>query len=98
MSNRLVATVVNDETILLEGRTLIGKDEVADALELALKDDPNFVLVIGSDPNESYKAIGTIIYASQRVGVPVENLRSTMDNGEVLTFEELKARNASRPM
>lgn len=98
MSNRLVATVVNDETILLEGRTLVGKDEVADALKSALEDDPNFVLVIGSNPNENYKGIGTIIYASQRVGVPVENLRWTMDNGDVLTFEQLKAWNASRPM
>ncbi len=92
MTNQLVAIVVNDETILLNGRTLVGQDELASALKSALEDDPNSVLVIGSEPNEHYKGIGTIIYASQRVGVPVENLRWTMDNGDVLTFDELKAR------
>lgn len=98
MDNRLVATVVNDETILLEGHTFVGIDEVAAALKSALEDDPGFVLVIGSEPNENYRGIGTIIYASQRVGVPVENLRWTMDDGAVLNFEELEARNARQPM
>ena len=98
MSNQIVATVVNEETILLDGRTLVGKDEVANALKIALEHDPTFVLIIGSEPNAHYKGIGTIIYASQRVGVPIENLRWTMDNGDVLTLDELKARNSRQPM
>lgn len=93
MNNQILAVVVNDETILLDGRTLVGMDEIANALGSALENDPNFILVIGSEPTENYKGIGSIIYASQRVGVPVENLRWTMDNGDVLTFDELKARN-----
>lgn len=98
MANRIVAIVVNDETILLDGSKLVGMDEVANALKAALEDDPSFILVIGSEPNEHYKGIGTIIYASQRVGVPVENLRWTMDNGDVITFDELKARSSTQPM
>lgn len=98
MSNRIVAIIVNDETILLDGSTLVGMDEVANALEAALEDDPNLILVIGSEPNEHYRGVGIIIYASQRVGVPVENLCWTMDNGDVLTLDELKARNSTQSM
>jgi hypothetical protein len=42
-----------------------------------------------------YKGIGKVIHASQRVGVPVENLRYTTGDGEVVTFDELRARNAT---
>jgi hypothetical protein len=98
MSNQIVAIVVNDETISLDGRTFVGMDELANALKSALEDDPNFVLVIGSEPTENYKGIGTIIYASQHAGVPVENLRWTMNDGDVVTFDELKARNSKSSM
>jgi hypothetical protein len=95
MNHQIRAVVVDDETILLDGQTLVGQDEVADALRSALERDPDFSLVIGSTPAEHYKGIGTVIYASQRVGVPVENLRWTKDDGEVVSFDELKARNSS---
>jgi hypothetical protein len=98
MDNQITAVVVDDETILLDGRTLVGKDEVANALRSILESDPNFILLIGSMPTEHYKGIGTIIYASQRAGVPVQNLRLTMDNGEVVTFDELRARNPTPSM
>ncbi|MCC2957291.1 hypothetical protein LK542_16880 [Massilia sp. IC2-477] len=92
MNNQLTAVILGDETILFDGRTLVGKDEIANALELALEQDPNFVLVIGSKPTEHFKGIGTLIYASQSVGVPVESLRWTLDNGDVVSFDELKSR------
>ena len=38
MANRIVAIVVNDETILLDGSTLVGMDEVVNALKAALED------------------------------------------------------------
>ena len=98
MNNQIMAVVVDDETILLDGRTLVGKDAVANALGAALQSDPNFILVIDSKPTQHYKGIGTIIYASQRVGVPVENLRLTMDDGEVVSFDELRARNPGPSM
>lgn len=83
MSSQIVAIVVNDEIILLDERTLVGQEEVANVLKSALAEDPNVVLVIKSGPTENYKGIGTIIYASQRAGVPVDNLRWTMDNVDV---------------
>ena len=95
MNNQITAVVVDDETISLDGRTLAGMDELANALGSALERDPNFILVIESTSTEHYKGIGTVIYASQRVGVPVGNLRLTMDDGEVLSFDELKARNST---
>jgi hypothetical protein len=98
MDNQITAVVVDDETILLDGRTLVGKDEVATALKSILESDPNFILHIGLMPAEHYKGIGTIIYASQRAGVPVQNLRLTMDDGEVVSFDELRARNSTPPM
>lgn len=97
MNNQITAAVLDDTTILLDGRKHVGMDEVANALASALESDPNFTLVIESTPSEHYRGIGTVIYASQRVGVPVENLRWTMDDGAVVSFEELKARNATLP-
>ncbi len=95
MNHQITAVVLDEQTIEIDGRTLVGMDEVANALAAALQRDPNFILVIGSGPTEHYKGIGTVIYASQRVGVPVENLRWTMDDGEVVTFDELRARKSS---
>lgn len=98
MKNRITAAVVDENTILLEGRRLNGMDEVGGALALALQSDPDFILVIDAKSSDHYNAIGTIIYASQRVGVPVENLRWTTDEGEVVSFDELKARNSAPPI
>jgi hypothetical protein len=98
MTVEMTATVVGDETILLDGHTLVGKGEVADALKLALENDPGFILVIGSGTTAHYKGTGMVIYASQRAGVPIENLRWTLDDGEIVTFEELKARNSMPSM
>lgn len=99
MSKEITATVVKDETILLDGSTCIGKDEVANGLRSALESDPNFILIIRPTASSShYKGIGTLIYASQRVGVPVENFRWQMEDGEVVTFDELKARNTMPPV
>jgi hypothetical protein len=92
MQNQIVAVVVDEETILLDGHMLIGKDELANAFKSALEGDPNFILLIGSKPTEHYKGIGTVIYASQRVGVPLENIRWTLDDGDVVTFDELRTR------
>lgn len=98
MKKQITAVVVDDETILLEGRSLVGMDEVADALASALQSDPDFILLIEASPSAQYKGIGTVIYASQRVGVPVDNLRWTTDDGEVVSFGELKARNSPSPI
>jgi len=97
MNKQITAVVEDDHKILLDGRELNGIDDVANALGAELEKDPNFTLVIASSPTEYYRGIGTLIYASQRAGVPVENLRWTMDDGAVVTFEELKARNAAPP-
>lgn len=88
------ATVIDDETILLNGRMLTGMDEVANGLKSALELDPNLTLIIRPTAStRHYKGIGTVIYASQRVGMPIENLRWQMEDGEVVTFDGLKARN-----
>jgi Tfp pilus assembly pilus retraction ATPase PilT len=97
MNNQLSAVVVDETTISIDGRTLVGMDEVADALASALQNDPNFILLIESRPTEHYKGIGTVIYASQRAGVPVENLRWTTDDGDVMSFGELKDRDSMSP-
>ena len=96
MNHQITAVIVDDETILLDGRKLVGGNELGEALRSALQRDPNFVLVIGSRPTDHYKAIGTLIYSSQRAGVPVENLRFTTDEGEVVSLSELQAQNARR--
>ena len=95
MNHQITAAVIDEQTIELDGHTLVGMDEVADALASALQRDPNLILVIASRPTEHYKGIGTVIYASQRAGMPVENLRLTTDEGEVVSLGELRARNPS---
>ena len=93
MDNHIKAVIVDDETILFDGRQLVEQDALDDALRSALQNDPNFILVIAPTQHGYYKATGKVIYASRRAGVPVENLRFTMENGEVVTFDELRARN-----
>jgi hypothetical protein len=98
MKRQIKAVIVDDETMLIEGRKLVGTDAVADVLRSALQSDPNFILVIAPTKNAYYKGIGTVIYASQRVGVPVENLRYTTEEGDVVRFDELRARNPTPSM
>lgn len=95
MDNPIKAIIMDDETVVIDGRKLVEKDEIAEALESALQSDPNFILVIEPMKNEYYRGTGKVIYASQRVGIPVENLRYTTENGEVVTFDELQARNSA---
>lgn len=73
MNKQIKAVIIDPETILIDGRTLVGTDEVVEVLRSALQSDPNFTLVSGSIKIEYYKGTGTVIYASQRVGVPVGN-------------------------
>ena len=97
MDNHIKAVIVDDETIVFDGRKLLEQDALADALRSALQSDPNFILVIAPTQAGYYKATGKVIYASQRAGVPVENLRYTMEDGEVVSFDELRARNPAPP-
>ena len=39
-----------------------------------------------------------MIYACQYVGFPVENLRYTMEDGDVVSLDELRARSAAPDM
>jgi biopolymer transport protein ExbD len=93
MDNPIKAVIVDDDTVVIDGCKLVKTDEIADALRSALQSDPNIILVIEPTKNEYYRGIGKVIYASQHVGMPVENLRYTNEDGEVLTFDELRARN-----
>lgn len=94
MGNQITAVIVDDETIFIDGRTVLDRDALVDALGSALQRDPGVILVIAPQKNEYYKGIGKVIYASQYVGFPVENLRYTMEEGEVVSFDELRARSA----
>ena len=98
MNNQITALVVDDETILLDGQKLTGMDEVANALRAALERESDCVLVIESISPDYYRGIGIVIYASQRIGVPMESLRLRMADGEVISFDELRARNSTPPV
>ena len=98
MNDQITALVVDDETILLDGQKLAGMDEVSSALEAALEREPDSVLVIESTSPDYYRGIGIVIYASQRIGVPRESLRLRMADGEVISFDELRARNSTPPV
>ena len=94
MTNQIKAVIVDDDTISIDGRKLVEGAELAAALKSAMQRDPGMILIIEPRKPDDFKGIGKVIYASQAAGVPVDNLRFTMEDGEVLTFGELRARHA----
>jgi len=92
MAKEIKAVVANDDTIYLDGQELVERAGLVDALKAAVQSDPDLILVIEPRQPESYKGIGKVIYASQYAGVPVASLRFTMQDGEVVSFDELQAR------
>ncbi len=97
MDNHIKAVIPDDESILIEGRKLVEQGDIVDALKAALQRDPHFILVIEPMVNAHYKGIGKLLYTCQRIGVQLENLRYTMENGEVVTLDELRARTPAEP-
>ncbi|WP_156403803.1 MULTISPECIES: hypothetical protein [unclassified Massilia] len=80
MDDSLHVRVTDDETISIDGRVMAGNAELVDALRSALRDNPNVALVIEPVKAEYYAGVAKVIYASQRAGVPVENLRYATGN------------------
>lgn len=80
MDDPLHVRVTDDETISIDGRVMAGHAELVDALRSALRDNPNVALVIEPVKAEHYAGVAKVIYASQRAGVPVENLRYATGN------------------
>ena len=97
MAKQIKAVVANDDTIYLEGLELVERGALVDALKAAVQSDPDLILVIEPQQPESYKGIGKVIYASQFAGVPIESLRFTMQDSEVVSFAELQARGPAAP-
>jgi len=93
MRTQITALILDDDTIAIDGRRLAGKNDVADAISAALQRDPDVILVIEPTKSAYYKGVGTVVYASQRVGMPVENLRYMTEDREVITFDALRTRN-----
>lgn len=92
MGNRIRAIVEDDDTLIVDGRTMGQPGELSAAIRTALEADAASVLVIQPRRSDYYKGIGKLIYASQAAGMPVENLRYAAEDGEELTFEALRAR------
>jgi hypothetical protein len=92
MDHQIKAVIVDDETISIDGRTLVEQGALVDALTSAMQHNPDVVLVIEAVKHDDYRGIGKVIYASQHAGLPVANLRYTTEDGEVVTFGELQKR------
>jgi hypothetical protein len=80
MDDVLRVLVTDDETISIDGRLLAGNAELVDALRSALRDNPNVALMIEPVKAEYYTGVARVIYASQRAGVPVENVHYATGN------------------
>ncbi|MFL6634285.1 MAG: ExbD/TolR family protein [Massilia sp.] len=80
MDDRLRVRVADNETIYIDGRTLVGKAELVDAFRSALRQNPNVTLVIEPVKAEYYAGVAKVIYASQRAGIRVENLHYATGN------------------
>ena len=83
MDDRLQVRIADNETICIDGRLLTGNAELVDALRSALQHNPNVALVIEPVKAEYYAGVAKVIYASQRAGVPVENLRYATGNAPI---------------
>lgn len=92
MHNQITAVILADETVSINGQVLADNAALIDALTSALRRDPHVIEVIEAATSGYYRAIGKVMYGSQRVGVPLENLRYTSEHGHVLTFDEVRAR------
>jgi biopolymer transport protein ExbD len=80
MDDRLRVRVADNETIYIDGRTLVGNAELVDAFRSALRQNPNVTLVIEPVKAEYYAGVAKVIYASQRAGIRVENLHYATGN------------------
>jgi hypothetical protein len=98
MAKQIKAVVADDDTVYIDGQQLTERTSLVDALVSAMQSDPDVIVVIEPLQPESYKGIGKVIYASQYAGVPVGSLRFTMPDGEVVTFDELRARGPAAPV
>jgi len=88
----LSARIASDDDIRIGDDRFSEKSEVSDFLTRVLADSPDIILIIEPSDHSFYKGIGKVIYASQSAGVPVENLRYKLETGEIVTFDELEAR------
>lgn len=75
MEKVLTAVVLDDQTVMLDGRKLSGTDEVAEAIRLVMRSAPDFALVVEGTPEKHYRGIGTVIYGSARAGFDLDKLR-----------------------
>jgi hypothetical protein len=82
MDKSFTAVVLDDQTVMLDGRKVAGTDEVAEAIRLLLQSVPHFVLMIEGTPEKHYEGIGTVIYGSARAGFELENLRFSWKGDE----------------
>lgn len=98
MAKQIKALIEDDDTIYIDGQALTERIGLVDALRSAVESDPELILVIAPLKQEYFKGTGKVIYASLAAGVPAENLRYTMPDGEVLTFDELRARGSAAPV
>ena len=88
--------IADDESVFIDGCRLIEMADISAVLAAALRADPGLTVVIEPMANAHYKGSGKVIYASQRAGVPMENVRYTTEQGVVVSFEQLRAQ-AARP-
>ena len=95
MVNQLRVVIVDDETIEVAGRTVGEQAELTTLFVAAFEQDPSMLLVMVPRSTELFKGIGKVIYASQRAGVPVDHLRFSDVDGELLSLDALRARHAS---
>ena len=75
MEKTLPAVVLDDQTVMFDGRNLSGIDEVAEAIRLVMEREPHFVLFIEGVPEKHWEGIGTVIYGSNQAGFDLDNLR-----------------------
>lgn len=93
MSHHLAAVILEDSSVLIEGRKYWEVGDIADRLVSALHSDPHLIVVIKPTNYQHYEGLIRLIHASTRADMPGENLLYTTEDGRVITVEALTSRN-----
>ncbi|MBB5609358.1 MULTISPECIES: biopolymer transporter ExbD [unclassified Janthinobacterium] len=77
------AIIKDDVNVQIDGKNFTNRHEIVNKLSNLLNTYPGAALHIEADSNTYFRAIGNIIYASQQVGVPKENISITTPEGNI---------------
>jgi hypothetical protein len=92
MGNFIRLDITGQENVMLEGVAYQEKEKLSEKLREHFSENPDAWLLVSPVEEEFYRGIGMVLYAGHSAGISAEKLRYRTQSGEIISFEELKAR------